>query len=758
MSKLATESAAHYIVPTSGARPSILFIVDVPNWAHDFKTRNLIRVLGQDYDLRQFYQAEVTAADLERADLILVYYWFQFEALPHLQADFERHRGKLLIGVSSHLEIEGSRGEAGLAILSRLARGVFAVNRLLYQQCKSRLKLPVFYTPNGVDTEFFRPATDERAMNSLRVGWAGSLHNVGPEHRGYANLILPAVQAVEGAELVTAVREKQWRGPEEMREFYHSLNVYLCASRSEGTPNPCLEAAACGVPLLSTRVGNMAELIRHGSNGFLIEPELADITSKLRLLRDDPALRASLAQTIRSDVQFWDWSIQAQAYRQMFEDMLQQSRSVAFILSAQEVKMANQSSAAPDSEEESQQRIKAALGQKAKESLRLIPAEFFAAHHEVELTIVMLSYGRLEQTLSAVQALAENVRIPFKLLLIDNGSGAEVQSQLSKVSAKYDFIDLVLLPENLGCTGARVYALDYVKTPYLMFLDNDIEVFPGTVEHLLYSLESNPQVVAAAGNVIFPDGVIHVCGGDYWCEGEVLFSELLEGGKHFDDPSVGRSGSCRWVNAGLTMFRREVLSQYPFDAAIDSSKRGYFEDNEWCYRLNQLGVGSFYRSVEAVGLHYQQAAVAEGSVSIAEQRQRSFKYVEAIAYFYKVHGKILHSCFHLVPELGPTTNQVCISAAKILLALINSYGGEWVLDQWKRDGVAALFPTPQFATRMAEKEQAISSLSAQAAELEQTAAILSAQLHMITGSNAWKLVQALWWLRRKLAPRGKEQN
>jgi len=39
-----------------------------------------------------------------------------------------------------------------------------------------------------------------------------------------------------------------------MVEFYRSLDVYVCASRSEGTPNPCLEAAACGLPVVTTRV------------------------------------------------------------------------------------------------------------------------------------------------------------------------------------------------------------------------------------------------------------------------------------------------------------------------------------------------------------------------------------------------------------------------------------------------------------------------------------------------------------------------
>jgi len=51
---------------SSNSRPRILFIIDQPNWAHDFKTQNLARVLGNDYDILSRYQTEVTPDDLNR--------------------------------------------------------------------------------------------------------------------------------------------------------------------------------------------------------------------------------------------------------------------------------------------------------------------------------------------------------------------------------------------------------------------------------------------------------------------------------------------------------------------------------------------------------------------------------------------------------------------------------------------------------------------------------------------------------------------
>jgi glycosyltransferase involved in cell wall biosynthesis len=307
-------------------RPVVLCIVDRPDWAHDRKTDALAKVLGGSFEIVKRYQAEVSADDLGNADCVLLYYWLQAERLSHLREVLRSLRGRLVIGICSHFELDGAWRAPGLATLDELACAVFVNNRLLLEELGPRLGRPVYYTPNGVDTGFFRPAAAVRPPEPprpLRVGWAGSLKNQGAEHRGVHEFIVPAVEALGGAELRLAIREEKWRNHEEMLDFYHSIDVYVCASRSEGTPNPCLEAAACGLPVVTTRVGNMPELIRDGENGFFVERDAADITEKLRWLRDDPKLRDRLGRAARADVvESWDWRCQAVRYDTMLRDVL----------------------------------------------------------------------------------------------------------------------------------------------------------------------------------------------------------------------------------------------------------------------------------------------------------------------------------------------------------------------------------------------------------------------------------------------------
>ena len=59
-------------------------------------------------------------------------------------------------------------------------------------------------------------------------------------------------------------------GPrDDIEQIFQAIDVFLLTSTREGLPNVILEAMACGVPVVSTDVGDCRELVRHGVNGFL---------------------------------------------------------------------------------------------------------------------------------------------------------------------------------------------------------------------------------------------------------------------------------------------------------------------------------------------------------------------------------------------------------------------------------------------------------------------------------------------------------
>ena len=63
---------------------------------------------------------------------------------------------------------------------------------------------------------------------------------------------------------------------EAVAKAYEAIDLCLVTSREEGGPKAVLEAMAIGVPLVTTRVGQAADLVRHGENGWMVDVEDVD--------------------------------------------------------------------------------------------------------------------------------------------------------------------------------------------------------------------------------------------------------------------------------------------------------------------------------------------------------------------------------------------------------------------------------------------------------------------------------------------------
>lgn len=91
----------------------------------------------------------------------------------------------------------------------------------------------------------------------------------------------------------------QTRG--ELASAYRQVDVCLVASRQEGGPKSVLEAMASGVAVVSTRVGQAAELIRDGENGLLADVgDVEALAEAVRRVHDDTVLRDRLRRAGRT--------------------------------------------------------------------------------------------------------------------------------------------------------------------------------------------------------------------------------------------------------------------------------------------------------------------------------------------------------------------------------------------------------------------------------------------------------------------------
>ncbi len=81
---------------------------------------------------------------------------------------------------------------------------------------------------------------------------------------------------------------------------FHRGNLAVLPSRFEGMPNAVLEAMACGLPCVATRVSGSEDIIQHGINGLLVEPQdYENMAKALLTLLCDPVLAKKYGHAAR---------------------------------------------------------------------------------------------------------------------------------------------------------------------------------------------------------------------------------------------------------------------------------------------------------------------------------------------------------------------------------------------------------------------------------------------------------------------------
>lgn len=224
----------------------------------------------------------------------------------------------------------------------------------LYRAQRSRISV----IPCGVDIDHFRPL--DRAEARARIGLDSDepmILFVGRiEPLKGIDVLIRAASFIEGPfrVLVVGGDEKDSRRKRELlrlaRElgvadritwieaaahddlpyYYNAADVCAVPSYYESFGLVALEAMACGVPVVASRVGGLKETVQDGRTGYLVPWRCPEpFAERLDLLLTNEPLRRSLGREARLVAENYRWSEVAERVEGVYHELVGRNRGVA---------------------------------------------------------------------------------------------------------------------------------------------------------------------------------------------------------------------------------------------------------------------------------------------------------------------------------------------------------------------------------------------------------------------------------------------
>ena len=333
-------------------RPKIALIVDSIDWAFG----NIARQL--EYNLADRFEFKILSTELigdvnqlllSTKEFDLTHFFWRAhlldiatpeggqvgENLGLSYCEFERQcliARRITTSVYDHLFLE-NLGLAGFRriFLSKVTAYSVSSRRLdnLYRSIHN-FPAPIAILEDGVDLSLFKPFKLERfdTLNGreITIGWAGNSQWASDteDFKGVRTILEPAIDELKKrgwlVTLQLADRKQEWMAHHEMPQFYNSIDLYVCTSKMEGTPNPILEAMACGVPIISTDVGIVPDLFGKVQKNFImrdrsIEAVVAAIET---ILLNATMFRVLSTENLKS-IKNWSWKLKADGFSMFFD-------------------------------------------------------------------------------------------------------------------------------------------------------------------------------------------------------------------------------------------------------------------------------------------------------------------------------------------------------------------------------------------------------------------------------------------------------
>ncbi len=544
----------------------------------------------------------------------------------------------------------------------------------------------------------------------------------------------------------------------QLAQLYADADIVCVPSRYESHGVVVVEAMMFGKPVVICGTGGIGEVVDPGQTALVSPPESpSELAGSIRRLLADDDVRAELGAAARATFERrFESRLVAREMQSFLVDVvsahraasrtrrgvksgLEQLLGAAFSISP-EATPAVAAELVDAADGEPLRRLRAAARQSPATRRQNAPDQ--PSPPAPRVTAIVLTRDRGELLARAVDSVQMS-GTQAEIVVIDNASSPGHARRVAAICADREHARLRRSERNLGTGGGRRLAAESVDTELVLFLDDDAELLPGALDHLVAELDDHPSVGAVTATVVSSDGVVSHSGGTLERSDGAIIFDLVGTGLEFGTEELPPSGPAGWVPGTAVLARRKLLEDFP----VDQEMAAYFEDNEWCYRISLERPGSFRRSREALVFH--QLALKTPTRNLASNERR-IELLGAATHFYRRHGVVMGpwAFDSVLPELRANDGTSDFASARLLMELLTAKGPEWTLAAWNSGELTGLLSSHRRRADLADARTEIERLRQAIAAQEETMFFLY-QRHQ----TLCRVEQGGWWrLRGRILP------
>ena len=236
---------------------------------------------------------------------------------------------------------------------------------------------------------------------------------------------------------------------------------------------------------------------------------------------------------------------------------------------------------------------------------------------ENEITVLFVSYHSDDIIEKSIMTIDKNI----KIIVVENSKNKILKNKLEE---KYSNVEVIIPKENLGNGAGINYGIKHIDTMYAFYLDVDTEVFPDTIQNLIYAAKQIKEFSILAPKI-----------NNFEYKKEC----------YVDFKNKSKYSKMKFVTGCALFFDLRIFKEIGF---FDEKIFLYYEENDFYKRC--LGKKKYIFLIENSKINHKGNSSVDKKYKYEIEINRNWHLMWSTFYFYKKHFGTIKAFIKILPK------------------------------------------------------------------------------------------------------------